>query len=174
MSNVQPTHLLWLDLEMTGIDPENSKIIEVGAIITDWDLQEIASYEQIVFQEQSVVEASDEWVKQNMSDLLSKVPGGTPIPEVEEHILSLIKEHCPGEVYLAGNSIHQDRRFIRSEMPQLENKLHYRMLDVSAWKVVMAHKYGVEFTKKSTHRALEDIRGSISELEQYMALIKIQ
>ena len=71
-------------------------------------------------------------------------------------------------VVLAGNSIHQDRRFIRRQMPELEERLHYRMLDISAWKVYMMAKFGIEMTKTNQHRALEDIRGSIAELQQYL------
>lgn len=164
--------LLWLDLEMTGIDPANSRIIEVGAIITDWDLNEYAELELIVKQDQSVLDASDDWVKQNMKDLLQKVPTGVEPDEAQTQLLKLIEENCTGDVYLSGNSIHQDRRFIRQEFPELDKQLHYRMLDVSAWKIVMHNRFGVEFTKASSHRALEDIRGSISELKQYLEFFK--
>ena len=147
---MKKAQLLWIDLEMTGIEPENSKIIEVGVIATDWDLNEVATFEAIIKQSPETLDQSDEWVKENMKDLLSKVPNGAEEAEVEQAVVNLVNQHfnIAEPIYLAGNSIHQDRRFIRRYWPKLEELLHYRMLDVSAWKVVMAHKYGVDFKKE--------------------------
>lgn len=168
-------NVLWIDLEMTGLNPDETRIIEVGAIATDWNMNEIATYEQIVHQDQVVLDGADAWVKQNMKDLLNQVQDGKPQAEVEQELLAFIAEHFDTNepIYLAGNSIHQDRRFIRRYMPKLEGKLHYRMLDVSAWKVVMSHKYDVQFKKRESHRALDDIRGSIEEMELYLGKIKL-
>ena len=94
---------------------------------------------------------------------------GKPLAEIERELLAFCDEHFAGEtkILLAGNSIHQDRRFIDQWWPTLSKKLHYRVLDVSAWKVVFEGKYGKKFAKPEDHRALEDIRGSIMELEYY-------
>jgi len=163
-------NLLWMDLEMTGLNPETCKIIEVGVIATSWDLEEVATYEQIVQQDQITLDTADDWVKQNMQDLLSQVPNGTNQRKVEQDLLTFVETYFDLEqpIYIAGNSIHQDKRFLRRAWPELDKKLHYRMLDVSAWKVVMSHKFGVEFKKREQHRALDDIRGSIEELQLYL------
>ena len=89
---------------------------------------------------------------------------------VENELLAFISEHFDDSepVLLAGNSIHQDRKFIENEWPRLNARLHYRMLDVSAWKVVFEGKYRKKFAKPESHRALEDIRGSIVELQYYL------
>ena len=93
---------------------------------------------------------------------------------VENELLAFVNEHI-GEaetILLAGNSIHQDRRFIVNEWPRLNDRLHYRMLDVTAWKVVFEARYGKKFAKPEAHRALEDIRGSIEELNYYLKKVK--
>lgn len=160
--------LAWIDLEMTGLDPEKCRIIEVGVILTDWDFNEHVRYEAIVKQPQSVLDQADDWVKQNMKELISKVPDGQDETEVKNQIISLINEHCGSDVYLAGNSVYHDRRFIRAFWPEVDKRLHYRVLDVSAWKVVMSNKFNIVFDKPEKHRALEDIQGSISELKGYL------
>ncbi|HIA92280.1 TPA: oligoribonuclease [Candidatus Saccharibacteria bacterium] len=172
--NTKKASLLWIDLEMTGIEPDNSKIIEVGVIATDWDMTEIATYETVIAQDQATLDQADPWVKENMAELLSKSTQGIPEAQAEQTVVDLVQKHfdLKQPVYLAGNSIHQDRRFIRKYWPKLEALLHYRMVDVSAWKVVMAHKYAVNFKKESSHRALEDIRGSIEEMKLYFEQIK--
>jgi oligoribonuclease len=93
---------------------------------------------------------------------------------VENELLAFIDEHFAPDtlVLLAGNSIHQDRKFIENEWSRLNERLHYRMLDVSAWKVVFDGKYGKKFTKPEAHRAMDDIRGSIEELQYYLKKVK--
>lgn len=97
-----------------------------------------------------------------------------PVSVVEDELLAFMDEQFgPDElVLLAGNSIHQDRKFIDAEWPRLAARLHYRMLDVSAWKVVFDGKYKKRFAKPEAHRALDDIRGSIEELQYYLAKIR--
>jgi oligoribonuclease len=171
-----PTKLLWVDMEMTGLDPARHRIVEVAAIITDWDFNELASLEAVVHQSPQVLEHMNEWARaqHTASGLLERVTEGMAEEQAEKNVCQLVSAHFGDEpALLAGNSIHQDRQFIRRWWPRLEKQLHYRMLDVSAWKVVMLGKYGVEFPKKETHRALDDIRESIAELQYYLAKAKL-
>lgn len=160
--------LLWIDLEMTGLDPQRCRITEVGVIITDYECNEIESFETVIHQPPEVIDAADPWVKDNMQELLAQSAQSTTNEEdVIEKIAAMIEEHFEDAAILAGNSIHQDRRFIRKWWPAVEELLHYRMLDVSSWKVYMSGRHDIEFKKQETHRALADIRGSIEELLYY-------
>jgi oligoribonuclease len=183
--NKKIERVLWIDLEMTGLDPKEDRILEVGAIVTDWDFKEIASYEAAVqvgprlvekrmkkgpaasFWE-SVPETRDALIAQNLKD-------GRSARTVENELLEFIDTHFAKDtpVLLGGNSIHMDRKFIENEWHRLDNRLHYRMLDVSAWKVVFNGKYGKKFAKSEAHRAIDDIRGSIAELKYYLGKIKL-
>lgn len=175
----KPNHILWIDLEMTGLDPVEDRILEVGAIVTDWDFKEIAVYEAVkkvgpsLMKQRMVGEFWDE--NTSVRDaLMAQNESGKNGRTVENELLEFINEHIglEGKVLLAGNSIHQDRRFITNEWPRLDARLHYRMLDVTAWKVVFEAKYGKKFAKPEAHRALEDIRGSIDELKYYLGKVR--
>lgn len=176
--------LLWMDLEMTGLDPVNDRILEVAVIATDWNFSEIATYEAAKKVGPALVEermnaAPDFWnkfpevrdalVEQNNSDAAKN--GRT----VENELIAFIDEHFSADdrIILAGNSIHQDRKFIENEWGRLNERLHYRMLDVSAWKVVFDGKYNKRFAKPEEHRAIDDIRGSIQELKYYLGKVRI-
>lgn len=165
------TKLLWLDLEMTGLDPDSSRIVEVAAIITDIDGNELEVFEAVVKQPPSVLKTMEAWSRQHHSQsaLLSKIPDGISEMEAEAAVLEMVERHFKEPAVLAGNTIHWDRRFIRRYWPKLEAKLHYRMLDVSALKIIMQSKYRHFFKGKKNHRALEDIRESIAELKDYLA-----
>ena len=168
--NAKISRFFWLDLEMTGLDPEKEVIIEAAAIITNDQLEEMDSYHCIVQQDQEYLEKMDKWnTKQHKkSGLYDLVPEGIPQSQMEEDLLSLADKHYKDErVILAGNSIYQDRLFIRKYLLKFEKKLHYRMLDVSAWKIIFAQK-GVEFKKENKHRALDDVRESIREMKEYL------
>ena len=171
--------IVWIDLEMTGLDPKEDRILEVAAIATDWDFQEIARYEAVKkvgpnLMKQRMV--GEFW--ENYSDvrdsLMAQNKNGKNGRTVENELLAFITEHFASDkpVLLAGNSIHQDRKFIENEWPRLNEKLHYRMLDVSAWKVVFEGKYKKKFAKPEAHRAMEDIQGSIEELQYYLGKLK--
>lgn len=175
----KPAKLLWMDLEMTGLDPIEDRILEVAVIATDWNFKEIATYTAVVkvgpnLMKQRMV--GDFWEKfpQVRDALQAQNATGKNGRTVENELLEFIDEHfAKGEkVILAGNSIHQDRKFIDNEWPRLSERLHYRMLDVSAWKVVFEGKYRKKFAKPEAHRALDDIRGSIEELEYYQKKVK--
>jgi len=171
--------LLWMDLEMTGLDPAEDRILEVAAIATDWNMKEIATYEAVKKVGPSLMKTrmvGEFWEKYSdvREALTAQNDGGKNGRTVENELLEFLEAHFDvnTRVILAGNSIHQDRKFIDNEWPRLSEKLHYRMLDVTAWKVVMEGKYKKRFTKPEQHRALEDIRGSIEELQYYLGKVK--
>lgn len=180
LSKITPSKLLWLDLEMTGLDPTTDRIVEVAAIVTDWDFTELASLDYGVKQDEAKLRKlfeANTWAMARPAEtevLIKRSLEGISPAEAEDEILRAIDRHfAPDEpVLLAGNSIHCDRGFIKQYWPRLEKRLHYRMLDVSAWKVVMQGKFGVTVAKKETHRALDDIRESIDELTSYLQAAK--
>jgi len=169
--------LLWIDLEMTGLDPVKDKILEVAAIATDMELNEIATYEAVVKVDEELMKArmvGDFWEKNSKSRdaLIAQNQNGQPVEAVEKELLQFIEQNFSKEIYLADNSIHQDRKFIEHEMPELNKKLHYRMLDVSAWKIYFENALNKKFIKPENHRALDDINGSIEELKWYLTFLK--
>jgi oligoribonuclease len=171
--------LLWIDLEMTGLNPVEDRIMEVAAIATDWNFTEMATYEAIQHVDDMLMKqrmVGEFWEKYSgvRDALQTQNQQGRENTEVEDELLAFIDKHftADDQVLLAGNSIHQDRRFIENEWPRLHEKLHYRMLDVSAWKIVFDGKYRKRFAKPETHRAMEDIRGSIQELQYYLGKVR--
>ena len=181
-----PKRLLWVDLEMTGLDPENDRILEVAAIVTDFNFKEIATYHAYVKQPKKHLELMKLAPWYDWSGGVRKLKGtvyemadknglfedlkeyGKTTKQVETELMKLVKTHFDQQAILAGNSIHQDRRFIRRYWPKLDELLHYRMLDVSAWKVFMQGRFGLNWQKPDNHRATEDIRGSMAELQFYL------
>ena len=175
----KPKRILWMDLEMTGLDPVKDRILEVACIVTDWEFNEIASYAAVKrvgsrLMKKRMVGAFWDEFPEVRDELIAQNQTGMNGRTVENELLAFIDEHFSGEakVLLAGNSIHQDRRFIANEWTRLDERLHYRMLDVSAWKVVFEGKYKKKFAKPEAHRALDDIRGSIEELQYYLKKVR--
>jgi oligoribonuclease len=169
--------LIWIDLEMTGLDPERDRIIELATIITDGDLDIVAEGPVIaVHQPEPVLELMDDWNRTTHggSGLLDRVRASRVTErEAELATLQFLAGHlAAGDSPMCGNSICQDRRFLARHMPGLERFFHYRNLDVSTLKE-LARRWappvlaGVE--KKSVHLALDDIRESIAELRHYRA-----
>ncbi len=171
-----PTKLIWMDLEMTGLDPDKDVILEVAVEITDFQFKTVASYEARVRggNQQTVVNRmqANVWWKEypaNRDDFLAKLDEAKPLGVVEEELIELVNQQFGSEpAILAGNSIHNDRGFIRKWWPALDLKLHYRMLDVSSIKVLMQGRYGVVYEKQDLHRAFDDIQASIAELQFYL------
>ena len=173
--------ILWVDLEMTGLDANTDLILEVAAIATDWNFSELATYEGIVKGEELTLQ---ERLRANAvfwdanpvarDGLLAQNESGKDLLAIEDELLAFIATHFNADVpvLLGGNSIHMDRRFITAQWPRLDARLHYRMLDVSAWKVVFNGKFKKVFAKPEEHRALGDIRGSIQELQYYLGKVK--
>lgn len=160
---------------MTGLDPVKDVILEVAVEITDFDFNTLATYETTVKQPKDLVtkrmQANIWWrdFPQNRDTFINNLESGKPLKEVEQELLALVHEHFgQTPALLGGNSIHNDRQFIKQWMPAFDLKLHYRMLDVSAWKVFMHGKYNLKFEKPEVHRAFEDIQGSIAELQYYL------
>jgi len=170
------TKLLWVDLEMTGLDPAKHVIIEVAAQVTDWDFTVLGTYAAIISHPDDVLNDAHEVAKQmhTANGLFERIrTEGRPEREVVHEFTDFIRAQFGEEpAVLAGNSIHQDRRFIREQWQSVENLLHYRMLDVSAWKLVMQGKYGVQFEKQEHHLASTDIGESIAELQYYLAWLR--
>jgi oligoribonuclease len=174
-----PTKLLWVDLEMTGLDPQKDLILEIAAEVTDFTFTTLDSYEACVYQDREVVlermQANIWWrdYPANRDSFVQKLGDGKLLDKVEQEMIALVEKHFGDEpAILAGNSIHNDRGFIKQWMPALDLKLHYRMLDVSAWKIIMQAKYGLDFEKKEIHRAFDDIQASIAELQHYLDWFK--
>jgi oligoribonuclease len=173
--HVVPTKLLWVDLEMTGLSPAEDVILEVAAEITDFNFKTLASYEARIQQPRELVinrMQQNIWWRdypENRDEFLNKLEEGKLQSEVETELATLIEQQFGDEpAVLAGKSIYNDRLFIKQWLPMVDLKLHYRMLDVSAWKVFMQGKYGLAFEKKEVHRAFDDIQASIAELQYYL------
>lgn len=169
------TNLVWIDLEMTGLDPEKERIIEIATIVTDADLNILAEGpELVIHQPKSLLDAMDEWCVKHHgeSGLTQRVLDSTVSDaEAEAQTIAFLEAWVtPGKSPLAGNTIGQDRRFLVKYMPKLEAYVHYRNLDVSTLKELAKRwKPGIVdgFKKQNSHRALDDIRESIEELRYY-------
>ena len=168
-------NLIWIDLEMTGLDTANDQIIEIATIVTDSRLQEIATGPELVLhQDESVMAAMDEWnTRQHGKSGLTKrvLASKTTTEEAEQETLNFLEKFVEqGASPMCGNSICQDRRFMARQMPRLAAFFHYRNLDVSTLKI-LAHSWAPDvaksFSKTSSHRALDDVRDSIAELGHY-------
>lgn len=170
------THLVWIDMEMSGLDPEQDRILEIATLVTDRNLDIVAEGpELVVHQPDSILEAMDDWNRKHHGDsgLTARVRASTTtLEEAEAATLAFIRQHVPrGKCALAGNSVHQDKRFLDRWMPTIPDWLHYRIVDVSTVKE-LARRWSPAIVeraprKQNRHRALEDIRESIAELRWY-------
>ena len=165
---------VWMDLEMTGLDDKTCTIIQIATIITDENFTEIAEQDVVIWHPESALETMSPFVRKmhTKNGLLDRVrKSETPLDEAAQKVVKLLAEHVPyRKGILAGNSIWQDRRFLLRYMPLLEQYLHYRMLDVSSFKIATTSWFGdkgIPPAKKTTHDALDDVRESIEELKFY-------
>lgn len=170
-----PNALIWIDLEMTGLDTDNDRIIEVATIITDAELNIVAEGPVLaVHQSDEILNAMDEWNTKThgKTGLTERVRASTlDEAEAERQTIAFLEQYVPkNKSPMCGNSICQDRRFLARTMPALEAYFHYRNLDVSSLKE-LAVRWKPDilpgFTKKNTHMALDDIQESIEELKYY-------
>lgn len=171
----KPSNLIWIDLEMTGLDPNKERIIEIATIVTDCDLNIIEEGPVLAInQPTALLDAMDEWCTRThgASGLTQRVKDSkVTIAEAEAATLAFLRRHIKeGASPMCGNSVHQDRRFMVNEMPELEAFFHYRNLDVSTLKELAVRwhpELPKKFKKAGTHLALDDIRESIAELRFY-------
>jgi len=174
-ANDRSTNLIWIDLEMTGLSPEDDTIIEIATIVTDMHLNELAEGPVLAIrQTREIMEGMDEWNtrQHGQSGLTARVlESETNTAEAEAATLEFLEQWVDaGASPMCGNSICQDRRFLAREMPDLERYFHYRNLDVSTLKILAslwAPEVAKGFVKDSEHLALADIRDSIEELAWY-------
>jgi len=172
-----PENLIWIDLEMTGLDPDTDRILEIATLVTDKYLRVLATGPELaIHQPESVLEAMDEWNTEHhgRSGLWERVlSSGVSEAEAERATLAFLREYVPERASpMCGNTICQDRRFLVRHMPALEAYFHYRQIDVSTLKE-LARRWApavLEGEKKeSAHRALADIEESVDELRHYRA-----
>lgn len=167
--------ILWIDMEMTGLNDATDTILEVAATVTDLDFNPKEEFHRVVFQPQEILERMDDWCKKTHkeSGLTDQIPKGHPMEKVEDDLLAFIGRHYQKnqKVVIAGNTVGNDKRFIERLMPKLGKKLHYRIIDVSSFKEIFRHKYGVDFEKKKVHRAVDDVKESIEELKAYLKYV---
>ena len=167
--------LVWIDCEMTGLDPATSVLLEIATIVTDNNLNVIEEGPSIViYHDESKLTGMKQIVRDmhTISGLLSKIKDGILMEQAEQKILSFLQQHCkPGVSPMCGNSIWVDRMFLTKYMPRVVEFLNYRVIDVSSVKELVARWHpndpDAEFLKKKTHRAVDDIRESIAELRHY-------
>jgi len=168
-------YLVWIDCEMTGLDPRHDVLIEIATIITDYDLAIVARGPVLaIHQSESKLALMDAWNRRTHggSGLIERVRNeGVSVAEAERQTLAFVRRYCTiRSAPLCGNSIGQDRQFLAKYMPKLEAFLNYRVVDVSSIKVLVKEWYGKKAEppkKKETHRALDDIEESIAELDFY-------
>jgi oligoribonuclease len=172
--------LVWIDCEMTGLDLGADALIEVAALVTDFELNVLgAGIDVLVKPPVEAIEQMDDFVRtmHTTSGLLEELSGGLTLAEAEEQVLAYIRSHCPdgSRPPLAGNTVATDRAFLARDMPTLESFLHYRIVDVSSIKELARRWYPRAYfaapAKSGNHRALADIQESIEELRYYRAAI---
>lgn len=168
----EPGSFLWLDFEFTGLDPLDDVVIEVGAVATTGLFEVTGEYTAFINYPDGKVAtrmcANPWWVDrpEHMGGMLTQsaeAPGNLEEVATELELFAAATQTGPN-LYLAGNSIHNDRLWVARDFPGLMSRLHYRMLDVSSLKLVVASLYGVEFPKREKHRAIDDVHESIAEL----------
>ncbi len=168
--------LVWIDCEMTGLDIRADALVEVAALVTDFDLNVLGDGVDVVIKPPP--EALDQMIEfvRNMhisSGLIEELDGGTTLEDAQAQVLAYVKEHCPdgSRPPLAGNTVATDRAFLARDMPELEQFLHYRIVDVSSIKELSRRWFPRAYynspAKSGNHRALADIRESIEELRYY-------
>jgi oligoribonuclease len=176
MSDIIMSTIVWMDMEMSGLEPETERILEVAVLVTDGELNVLAEGPNLVLhQSDEVLAAMDEWNTKHhgQSGLTERVRESTVNEaQASTELLAFLEEHTKkNQAPLAGNSIHQDRRFVARYLPEVEAWLHYRNIDVSTIKELAQRWYPKQYsgrpTKKGNHRAMDDLLESIAELKYY-------
>ncbi len=172
---LNPDNLIWVDMEMSGLNPDTDKVLEVAIVVTDTHLNTVAAAPVlVVHQNDAVLDAMDTWNKAThaKSGLIERVKASSlPEADVEGRMVEFLQQHVPpGVSPMCGNSVHQDRRFMVRHLPRLEAFFHYRNLDVSTLKELVKRwkpELAAGFAKHGKHEALADIYESIEELKYY-------
>lgn len=176
MSHAPAAHLVWIDCEMTGLDPDVDQLCEIAVIITDFDLQPVhPGFEAVIRPDDAALTQMSDFVREmhRGSGLLERIEAGDSVETVEEEVMRYVESWSTGsgKPIVAGNTIGMDRRFIAKYMPRLEERLHYRSIDVSSIKELSRRWYPSAFSatpvKQGGHRALADIAESIQELAYF-------
>ena len=170
-----PNNLIWIDLEMTGLDPQHDRIIEIATVVTNQELDVVAKGPVLaIYQSEEVLDTMDEWnTRQHGGSGLTQRVRDSRTNEAEAQRLTLdfLRKYVPGRASpMCGNTICQDRRFLANYMPELETYFHYRNLDVSTLKELARRwvpKVANSFSKKAAHLAYDDVIESINELKHY-------
>lgn len=181
MADARNDRLVWIDCEMTGLDPRRDEVVEVAAIVTDGDLVELDEGVSVVVRPRdlAILDTMDDVVVRmhTESGLLTEIPSGVPVADAEQAVLDYVRRHVPEprRAPLAGSSVYVDRMFIARYLPDLDAHLHYRLVDVSSIKELARRWYPRAYfnapAKTGGHRALADIRESIAELRFYRATV---
>lgn len=171
--------LLWLDMEMTGLDPETCVPIEIAIVVTTAELEELDVSHAVIHQPEERLESMIEIVREmhTANGLIEKVRASSiSVAQADAQLVEVVGRHFSKPAVLAGNSIHTDRRFVMKYFPQLEARLHYRMVDVSSFKEVFRRWYGEGSLcpkPESDHTAVADARASIAELAFYRSSLMV-
>ena len=166
--------LLWIDMEMTGLDPLENRILEIAILITDEKLHIIDRFQAVVRTPQSVLDNMDDWNTKTHSanGLIKEAVRGRFIQEIEVDLMTLANKHFPDKkIFLCGSSLSLDRQFIDKYLPNFAKHLHYRIVDVSSWKAIFQDYLDYKYQKKDGHRAMDDIEESLRELKFYLSFI---
>ena len=175
-------YLVWIDCEMTGLDPQKDVLLEIATIITDYELEIVARGPVFAIkQSEARLQAMDAWNRRThrKSGLLDRIADeGVSVSEAERQTLAFVKRYCYAHTApLCGNSIGQDKRFLSKYMPALHDFLHYKVIDVSSIKLLVSGWYGEKYEpppKQELHRALSDIEESIAELDYFRQTVFVK
>ena len=166
--------LFFVDLEMTGLDVETNRIIEVAVLITDLKFNILERYTRVISCPRDFIDKMDAWNRDthSKSGLINEIPRGKNLAEVEMEMGNLAKRHFPDEkIILCGNSISLDKQFLQKYMPRFSQHLHYRIIDISSFKAIFQWVLDVRFGRGETHRALDDAEQALTELKLYLSLL---